>query len=55
MVALGALQAATAILPPNQLVLTIRQLLKDKPAVPPVNEDAFSVGRRAVESMRGGD
>jgi 2-oxoisovalerate ferredoxin oxidoreductase beta subunit len=55
MVALGALQAATAILPPNQLVLTIRQLLKDKPAVLPVNEDAFSVGRRAVESMRGGD
>ena len=53
MVALGALQAATAILPPDRLVRTIRQLLKDKPAVLPVNEDAFSVGRRAVDSMKG--
>ena len=53
MVALGALQAATAILSQDQIVLTLRQLLKDKPAVLPVNEDAFAVGRRAIASMRG--
>jgi 2-oxoisovalerate ferredoxin oxidoreductase beta subunit len=48
MVALGALQAATGILPPEQLILTLRQLLKDKPAVLPVNEEAFAAGQRAV-------
>lgn len=48
MVALGALQAATGILPPEQLVLTLRQLLKDKPAVLSLNEEAFAAGQRAV-------
>jgi 2-oxoisovalerate ferredoxin oxidoreductase beta subunit len=48
MVALGALQAATGLLPPEQLILTLRQLLKDKPAVLPVNEEAFAAGQRAV-------
>ena len=48
MVALGALQEATAILPQNQLLLTLRLLLKDKPSVLPVNEEAFAAGQRAV-------
>jgi 2-oxoisovalerate ferredoxin oxidoreductase beta subunit len=48
MVALGALQAVTGILPENQLLLTLRQLLKDKPSVLPLNEEAFAVGLRAV-------
>jgi 2-oxoisovalerate ferredoxin oxidoreductase beta subunit len=48
MVALGALQAATAILPQDQLVRTLRQLLKDKPSVLPVNEAAFAAGQQVV-------
>lgn len=48
MVALGALQAATGLLPPEQLLLTLRQLLKDKPTVLPLNEAAFQAGQLAV-------
>ncbi|MBI5770406.1 MAG: 2-oxoacid:acceptor oxidoreductase family protein [Verrucomicrobia bacterium] len=48
MVALGALQAATGLLPPEQLLQTLRQLLKDKPAVLPINEQAFAAGLNAV-------
>ena len=50
-VALGALQAATGILPPERILATLRQLLKDKPSVLPVNEAAFLAGQRAVEEM----
>ena len=48
MVALGALQVATGLLPPEQLITTLRQLLKDKPTVLPVNEAAFLAGQQAV-------
>ena len=48
MVALGALQAATGILPPESFLTTLRQLLKDKPASLPINEAAFAAGERAV-------
>lgn len=48
LVALGALQAATGLLPPDCLLTTLRQLLKDKPAVLPQNEAAFAAGQRAV-------
>src|SRR6185369_11018266 len=48
MVAIGALQAATGLLPPERFVTTLRQLLKDKPAMLPLNEAAFAAGQRAV-------
>lgn len=48
MVALGALQGATGLLPPEELLTTLRHLLKDKPAVLPLNEAAFLAGQRAV-------
>ena len=48
MVALGALQAATGLLPPERFVTTLRQLLKDKPSVLPINEAAFAAGQHAV-------
>jgi Pyruvate/2-oxoacid:ferredoxin oxidoreductase gamma subunit len=48
LVALGALQAATGLLPPDCLLATLRQLLKDKPEVLPQNEAAFAAGQRAV-------
>ena len=48
MVALGALQAATSLLPPEQILVTLRQLFKEKPALLPPNEAAFAAGQRAV-------
>ncbi len=48
MVALGALQAATGLLPPASFLTTLRQLLKDKPTALPINEAAFAAGERAV-------
>jgi 2-oxoisovalerate ferredoxin oxidoreductase beta subunit len=50
MVALGALQAATGLLPPECLVTTMRSLLKDKPSLLPLNEAAFAAGQAAVTS-----
>jgi len=47
-VALGALQAASNILDEQSLLTTIRMNLKDKCAMIPVNEEAFSWGSRAV-------
>jgi 2-oxoisovalerate ferredoxin oxidoreductase beta subunit len=51
LVALGALQAATEILPADRLLATLRHVLKDKPAVLPLNERAFEAGRRAVTQV----
>jgi 2-oxoisovalerate ferredoxin oxidoreductase beta subunit len=48
MVALGALQAATGLLPPEQMLTTLRALLKDKPALLPANEAAFCAGQAAA-------
>ncbi len=48
MVAIGALQAATGLLPPEHFVATLRRLLKDKPSLLPLNEAAFAAGQQAV-------
>ena len=48
LVALGALEAASGILPQARILETLRQLLKDKPSALPVNEAAFAAGQKAV-------
>lgn len=47
-VALGALQAATAIFPPETFLTALRLALKEKCAMIPLNEEAFEWGRQAV-------
>ena len=47
-VALGALQAATDLLPATALLDTLRHVLKDKVALLPLNEAAFAAGQQAV-------
>jgi 2-oxoisovalerate ferredoxin oxidoreductase beta subunit len=47
-VALGALQAATNIFPAETLLGSIRQALRDKPKLIPINEEAFERGRAAI-------
>jgi Pyruvate/2-oxoacid:ferredoxin oxidoreductase gamma subunit len=47
-VALGALQAATGLLPPETFLTAIRQALAEKPALVPLNEEAFARGREAA-------
>jgi 2-oxoisovalerate ferredoxin oxidoreductase beta subunit len=49
-VALGALQAATELLPKESLLEALREALEAKPALLPVNEQAFERGRQAVLS-----
>jgi Pyruvate/2-oxoacid:ferredoxin oxidoreductase gamma subunit len=51
-VALGALQAATRIFPEETFLAAIRQALKSKCAMIPLNEEAFAWGVRAVGSER---
>jgi 2-oxoisovalerate ferredoxin oxidoreductase beta subunit len=46
-VALGALQAATELLPAQAILDTLRHVLKDKASVLPLNEAAFIAGQRA--------
>lgn len=50
-VALGALQAATNIFPKDTLLAAVRQALKDKCALIPLNEEAFAWGVKAVEEL----
>jgi 2-oxoisovalerate ferredoxin oxidoreductase beta subunit len=50
-VALGALQAATQIFPKETLLAAVRQALKDKCALIPLNEEAFAWGVKAVEEL----
>ncbi len=50
-VALGALHAALGLLPESEIVDTLRHVLKDKPALLPLNEAAFAAGRAAVEAV----
>ena len=45
-VALGAIQAVTQIFPGETFLATIRTVLKDKPALLPLNEAAFAAGQR---------
>jgi 2-oxoisovalerate ferredoxin oxidoreductase beta subunit len=47
-VALGALQAALRLLPEGSVPATLHAVLKDKPALLPLNEAAFAAGRSAV-------
>jgi 2-oxoisovalerate ferredoxin oxidoreductase beta subunit len=47
-VALGALQAATQIFPPETFLTAIRQTLREKCALIPLNEEAFNWGMRSV-------
>jgi len=51
--ALGALQAATGVLPAERILATLREVLKDKPSTLPVNEAAFAAGQRAVAGAPG--
>lgn len=51
-VALGALHAATRLFPDETYLAAIRQALGDKPAVLPVNEQAFAAGVRAVSRAK---
>jgi Pyruvate/2-oxoacid:ferredoxin oxidoreductase gamma subunit len=48
-VALGALQAATGLFPPETFLTSIRQALHAKCAMIPLNEEAFSWGMKAVK------
>jgi 2-oxoisovalerate ferredoxin oxidoreductase beta subunit len=50
-VALGALQAATSIFPEETLLTAIRQALKSKCAMIPLNEEAFAWGAKAVREL----
>lgn len=51
-VGLGALQAASGILPAESLKVAIRQALRDKCALVALNETAFAEGARAVEDTK---
>jgi 2-oxoisovalerate ferredoxin oxidoreductase beta subunit len=50
-VALGALQAATNLFPQETFLAAIRQMLKDKCALIPLNEEAFRWGVKAVTAL----
>ncbi len=48
-VALGALQAATQLFPKETFLTAIRQALKDKCAMIPMNEQAFEIGMKSID------
>jgi len=48
-VSLGALRAATNLFPRETFLLTLKQALKDKCAMLPLNEAAFTEGEKACE------
>ena len=50
-VALGALQAATELLPDESLLTAIRQALQHKCSMIPLNEEAFAWGKKAVQEQ----
>ncbi len=54
-VALGALQAATRLFPKQTFLTAVRQALKDKCALIPLNEEAFAWGVRAAAEAAKGD
>jgi 2-oxoisovalerate ferredoxin oxidoreductase beta subunit len=51
-VALGALQAATRLFPEETFLTALRQALKQKCAMIPLNEEAFGWGAKAVQGIR---
>ena len=50
-VALGALQTAVNLLSGERLLDTLRHVLKDKPAMLPLNETAFAAGQKAAATV----
>ncbi len=50
-VALGALSAATGLFPKETFLAAIRQALKEKSALIPLNEKAFDLGAEAVAGV----
>jgi len=48
-VALGALQEATQIFPKETFLTAIRQALKEKCAMIPLNEQAFAWGAKTIK------
>ncbi len=50
-VALGALQAATDLFPQETFLATIKMVLKDKPALLPINEAAFAAGQHYANEV----
>jgi 2-oxoisovalerate ferredoxin oxidoreductase beta subunit len=50
-VALGALQAVTNLYPRETFLATIREALKEKPKLIPVNEQAFDAGVKAAQAV----
>jgi 2-oxoisovalerate ferredoxin oxidoreductase beta subunit len=49
-VALGALQAARGLLPADRILATMRQVLKNRPSLLPIDEAAFAAGQRAYRA-----
>lgn len=50
-VALGALQAATGVFPPETFLATLKTVLKEKSTLLPLNEAAFAAGLRHTTEM----
>ena len=50
-VALGALQAATNVFPEETFLAAIKEALKEKPKLIPLNEQAFQAGMDAAEAI----
>ena len=50
-VALGALQAATRLFPADTFLTAVRQALKDKCALIPLNEQAFAWGQNSIRDL----
>ena len=50
-VALGAMQAVVNVLPAGSILDTLHQVLKDKPALLPLNDSAFAAGQQAAEAL----
>jgi len=52
-VALGALQQATGLLPGDSILTALRYAMKDKCALIPLNEAAFAWGQKAIRDQEG--
>ena len=49
-VALGALQAATQLFPKETFIAAVKQALKEKASLIPLNEQAFQAGMDAAKA-----
>ena len=52
-VALGALQEATKVFPKETFLTAIREALKKKSAMIPLNEEAFACGAKLAKAQMG--